>query len=196
MKKQNQKLENIIKQKTICDKRGRHMKSEEILYKKTGNDEAYTPKYGVIPILKYIKKGHIVWCPFDKEDSHFVQEIKKTNKVVFSHIDDGKDFFEWQPYEWDVIVSNPPFKGKRLFFERALCFGKPFALIMTNAALNDKYPSWCWKEHNKEFQMLKFDKRIKFNNPYGIPNNKITFSSSYFCCDFLPDNLIQEEITI
>ena len=29
------------------------------------SDEVYTPDYAVYPILKYIKKGSIIWCPFD-----------------------------------------------------------------------------------------------------------------------------------
>ena len=159
-----------------------------------GSDEAYTPAYGVLPILKYIPKDSIVWCPFDKPDSEFVQQISKTNIVIFSHIDFGQDFFNYEPYNWDIIISNPPFKNKRKFFERALSFGKPIALLMTNAALNDKYPAWCWKEHDKEFQILKFDKRMHFMKSDGTIEKKITFSSSYFCCDFLPSNFIQEEL--
>jgi len=95
-----------------------------------------------------------------------------------------------------MIISNPPFKNKRLFFERALSFNKPFALIMTNAALNDKYPVWCWNELDKQFQILKFDKRMKFTNNENRPNDKIAFSSSYFCYDFLPKDFIQKELQI
>lgn len=29
----------------------------------SGNDEFYTPRYAVEPIIKYVKKGSIVWCP-------------------------------------------------------------------------------------------------------------------------------------
>ena len=107
--------------------------SSEVLYNKIGNDENYTPAYGVIPILEYIPKDAIVWCPFDKYESAFVQEIGKTNEVTYSHIDNyGYDFFEYEPVKWDIIISNPPFKNKRKFFERALSFNKPFALLMTN----------------------------------------------------------------
>ena len=167
--------------------------SQMVLYNKNGNDEAYTPEYGVTPILKYIPKDFIVWCPFDKKDSAFVRLISKTNKVIYSHIDTGQDFFEYEPTEkWDCIISNPPFKGKRLFFERSLNFGKPFALIMTNAWLNDAYSKKVFIEAKRQMQLLMFDKRIKFDNPYGKANNKITFSSSYFCCDFLPNDLITE----
>jgi hypothetical protein len=171
--------------------------SRKVLYDKSGDDEAYTPDYGVIPILKYIPKDFVVWCPFDKEDSEFVKLISQTNKVIYSHIETGQDFFEYEPEEkWDCIISNPPFKGKRLFFERALKLGKPFALIMTNAWLNDRYSKKIFMDANKQMQLLMFDGRIKFNNPYGKPNNKITFSSSYFCHNFLPNNLIIESLPI
>lgn len=169
------------------------MLSQQLLYNKTGNDEAYTPEYGVKPILKYIPKNWVVWCPFDKKDSYFVKLISKTNKVIYSHIETGQDFFEYEPEEhWDCIISNPPFKNKRHFFERALSFNKPFALIMTNAWLNDSYSKKVFMEADRQMQLLLFDKRIKFANPYGKENNKITFSSSYYCCDFLPNDLICE----
>ena len=74
------------------------MKSSEILYGKS-DDEMYTKEYAVEPILKYIPEDWIVWCPFDKEESNFVKMISKTNKVIYSHIDTGQNFFEWEPEE-------------------------------------------------------------------------------------------------
>ena len=62
------------------------MNSGEILYSAGGNDECYTPAYGVEPILKYIPKGAVVWCPFDTKDSEFVKQISKTNKVIATHL--------------------------------------------------------------------------------------------------------------
>ena len=147
---------------------------------------------GVYPILKYIPKDWVVWCPFDTEESNFVQLISRTNKVIHSHISEGKDFYTYEPNEqWDMIVSNPPFTNKRKIFERALSFNKPFALLMSNTWLNDSAPKQLFKD--KQLQLLMFDKRIKFSNN-GIVNNKITFSSSYYCYNFLPKDLICEEI--
>jgi len=171
------------------------MDSQKVLYNKVGNDESYTPDYGVKPILKYIPKDAVVWCPFDTLDSEFVKQISKTNTVVYSHIKDGEDFFNYEPLiEWDIIVSNPPFKNKRQFFERALNFNKPFALLMTLASLNDKNPAFCFYDAGVEMQLLKFDKRIHFKKPDGSTEKKTTFSSGYMCYDFLPSNLILEEL--
>lgn len=167
--------------------------SQKVLYSAGGNDECYTPAYGVIPILKYIPKNWVVWCPFDTENSEFVKLIKANgNDVIASHIDNGRDFYEYEPpCKWDCIISNPPFTNKRKIFERALSFNKPFALLMSLTWLNDSAPKQLFKD--KDLQLLMFDKRIKFVNN-GVVNNKITFSSGYYCYNFLPKQIICEEL--
>lgn len=39
-------------------------------------------------------------------------------------------------------------------------------------------------------ELLMFDDRIKFTDIEGNVENKITFSSSYYCSDFLPKDII------
>ena len=169
--------------------------SGKLMYSAGNNDECYTPAYAVKPILKYIPEGSTVWCPFDTDKSEFVKQISQKHNVIYSHISYKEDFFEWQPMiEWDMIISNPPFTNKRKYFERALSFNKPFALIMTNTWLNDSAPMKLFKD--KDLQLLMFDKRMKFNSPDGRPNNKITFSSSYYCYNMLPKQIIMEELDV
>ena len=166
-------------------------KSQEILYSNGKNDEMYTPEYAVTPILEFIKPNWVVWCPFDTKDSEFVKQISKTNKVIFSHIENGEDFYNYEPEEhWDCMVSNPPFTKKRNIFERALSFNKPIALLMTNAWLNDKYSKWVFYEKNRNMELLMFDKRVHFIDSVGNIQKKTTFSSSYFCSDFLPKDIV------
>jgi hypothetical protein len=169
-----------------------HLDSGNLMYSSGNNDECYTPAYGVTPILKYIPKDVIVWCPFDTEESEFVKQISRQNDVIYSHISYGQDFFQYEPEDWNVIISNPPFTNKRKFFERAISFNKPFALIMTNTWLNDSAPKQLFK--NKDLQLLMFDRRMKFISPDGRDNSKITFSSSYYCWNFLPKQIVMEEL--
>ena len=169
------------------------MNSSSILYSQGRNDECYTPAYGVTPILKYIPRDAVVWCPFDKADSEFVKQISNTNSVVYSHIDYGQDFLSYEPYHWDIIVSNPPFTNKRKFFERALSFNKPFALVMANTWLNDAAPKQLFRD--KDLQLLMFDKRMEFIQPNSTSTGKITFSSSYYCWNLLPKQIIMENFT-
>ena len=172
----------------------KELDSGKLMYSSGNNDECYTPDYGVEPILKYIPKDATVWCPFDTEESQFVIQISKQNKVIRSHLESGQDFFDYEPDGWDMIVSNPPFTDKRKFFERALSFNKPFALIMTNTWLKDSAPKQLVKD--KDLQLLMFDKRMKFISPDGRDNDKITFSSSYYCYNILPKQIIMEELNV
>lgn len=165
------------------------MKNREVLYSKGKNDECYTPTYAVYPILEYLNKDKIIWCPFDKEESNFVKILRENGfKVINSHIDTGQDFYNYEPDNWDIIVSNPPFTNKRKIFERCLSFNKPFALIMTNTWLNDSAPKQLFR--NKDLQLLMFDKRIEYITPEGENMGRPTFSSSYYCYDLLPKQII------
>ena len=73
--------------------------SANILYSKGRNDECKTPFYAVKPILGFIPKNKIVWCPFDKEDSWFVKLISKQNEVIFSHINLEQDYYKYEPLD-------------------------------------------------------------------------------------------------
>lgn len=167
--------------------------SRKVLYSPGKNDECITPDYGVKPIIKYIPKDAVVWCPFDKEDSEFVKQIRENgNKVIATHIENGQNFFTYEPDEhWDCIVSNPPFTGKRKIFERALSFDKPFALMAPNTWWNDAAPAQIFKD--KDLQILSFDKRIRFSVD-GKTENKITFMTAYWCYNFLPQQIVFEHL--
>ena len=167
------------------------MESWKILYSLWNNDECYTPLYWVQPILRFIRPWSIVWCPFDTKESNFVKVLEeKWFKVERSHIEDWKDFFEYEPEAWDCIISNPPFTNKRKYFERALSFWKPFALLMTMTWLNDSAPKQLF--FDKDLQLLMFDKRIEYIKPWI--KDKITFSSWYYCWNLLPKQIIMENI--
>lgn len=149
------------------------------------NDECMTPDWVVKAILPYIPRK-IIWCPFDKEDSAFVRILKENGYIVrHSHISNGQDFYNYEPEQWDIIVSNPPFTNKRLIFDRALSFNKPFMLLMTAQWLNDAAPVQLYQEHKAELELIHFDKRIEFFCLRG-DNGKVPFKSLFFCRDILP----------
>lgn len=94
------------------------------------SDEYFTPKEAVIPLLNYVKKGDIIWCPFDYEDGSFVKVFQENeNKVIYSHIDEGKNFFYYEPETYyDMIISNPPFSCKDDILKRLNELKKAFSL--------------------------------------------------------------------
>lgn len=158
--------------------------------KKAKNDEWYTPKYGIKPIIKYLPKNKIIWCPFDTETSNYVKLLKKSGfKVIFSHTKTNKDFFKYEPKEWDIIVSNPPFSIKNEVLERVYNFKKPFALLLPLSSLEGIFRTNLYSKYGLE--VLKFDRRISFNHTKGI-----SFATGYFCYKLLPEKLIHETLCI
>lgn len=162
------------------------------------NDECYTKRYAVEVLLEFLMpyKDKIIWCPFDKDESQFVQVLKENGfKVVNSHIDYGQDFYAYEPEQWDILVSNPPFTNKKEIFKRALSFGKPFALIMNVAWLLDSAPAKLFE--NKDLQLLLFKNRMEFDRPEKTEfTGKVNFSAGYFCWNFLPKQIIFRTLQI
>ncbi len=157
------------------------------------SDETYTPRIAVLPLLKYIDKNKIIWCPFDDSDSEYVKVFQENGyQVIYSHIDDGKNFFYYEPEHYDVIISNPPFSIKDDILKRLDELGKPYAILLPLPTLQGQ----------KRFQYLQgaqaliFDKRINF---YRDKDKKevqkgVSFASIYICKKFLPQNLIFEQL--
>ncbi len=164
------------------------MTNEHLRTSKGNNDECYTQRYGVEPVLEFLPpyKDKIIWCPFDDENSEFVKVLKENGyNVVYSHIKYGQDFYTYEPEKFDLIISNPPFTNKAQIFRRVLSFNKPFALLMTITWLNDPTPANVFKD--KELQILSFDERMQFK---GQESKKISYLSAYFCYNFLPKNFL------
>lgn len=155
---------------------------------KNTNDERFTPPILVKPIIKYLKQGSTVWCPFDTEDSEFVQILKKAGyKVIYSHIELCQDFFEYEPDEsYDYIVSNPPFSKKLEVLDRLYNLGKPFAMLMNIECLNYQAIGQFFLDKNLE--LLIFDKKVSFDG------NTASFNTSYFCNNVLPKQIIFEHL--
>ena len=174
----------------------------QIYYENGGGDEQYTPRYGVEVLLPHIQhlKDKIIWCPFDKWDSEFVNVLSENGfKVEHSHISEGQDFFSYEPKKWDVIISNPPYKNKRLFWERCLDLGKPFALLLPLNILSDSVINVTMREREREreFQLLIPSRRMRFFNKLtGAIGNQPTFKASYFGVNIFNQQIILQEMEL
>lgn len=158
------------------------------------NDELYTPAKLVDIILPYLRewadnfkrengRSAIIWCPFDTEDSEFVRVlVAQGYNVKFSHISSGGDFFVYQPFYWDIAISNPPFSKKMDIFKRLFNFGKPFVMLCNEMIINYQEVANLFIDY--EIQLLAPDKKISFNGKTS------SFACGYFCWKFLPRDLI------
>lgn len=153
------------------------------------NIEAYTPKYAVDLIVPYLKKEWIIWCPFSKEEHNYVRYLRdKGYMVINTHIENGQDFLTYIPdFHFDIILDNPPFKNKTKFVEKAISYGKPFALFLPLNSFGDNGIPKLFMDNNLDPQMLIPDKRTEFENQ---KQSGISFKTVYICDRILPKQII------
>ena len=155
-------------------------------------DEWATPSLLVNMLIPYLKlwevafatehnRQLIIWLPFDTEESKYYTILKAEGfQVVRSHLNDDKDFFHYQPEQFDIIVSNPPFSTKLDIFERIIFdLKKPFVLLMNMMAINYQNVSNLFQLVNPKIQFIIPDKKVSFDG------NTSSFSSGYVCYDFI-----------
>lgn len=155
----------------------------------SAGDEVYTPFYAVEPLTEFLPKDKKIWCPFDEEWSAFYQYLSENGyEVERSSLSEGKDFFKYQPENWDILVSNPPFSKKNEVLKRAFSFGKPFALLLPVNSIQGKARH---KIFNNEIQMLSFDARVDYHTRQNMQctTKGNHFGSAYFCRNLLPTKL-------
>ena len=161
----------------------------------SSHDEYYTPEYAVLPIVEYVQKGSIIWCPFDTKESNYVKILQKDFIVINSHIDEGKDFFEYTPEKFDYIISNPPYSIKNKVFKRLFELKKPFAMLIGNIELFGSKERFEMFKNNK-FEIMFFDKRISFFKDFTNKELSInpSFSSLYLTSNVLPEKIIFKDL--
>ena len=161
------------------------------------NDEFYTPYYAVEPLIKYLKPDTTVWCPFDTEDSLFVKVLKREgHQVLNSHINEGKDFFEYIPLvEYDYIISNPPYSLKTEVLEKLFKMDKPFAMLVGVAGLFESQKRFEMFRDN-DWEIMYFNRRVSFMKDFTSGKTALNppFSSVYITHDILPKKVVFEEI--
>ena len=157
------------------------------------SDEVYTPLYAVKPLIKYLTHFTTIWCPFDTEDSEYVKCFQQIGKnVIYSHIQFEQDFFSYEPKEYDIIISNPPFSLKDEIIKRLYELNKPYAILLPLPSLQGqtRFP------YIKDCEALIFDKRINYYKDKSKTEVQkgVSFASFYLCRNFLPEKLIFEKL--
>ncbi len=166
----------------------------QIQYKFNKNDEYYTPRYAVYPIIKFIKSNSSIWCPFDTKESNFVKVFQEEGfNVVYGHIETGQDFFEVDVPECDYIISNPPHSLKGEVFKRLYDIGKPFAMLINFQGIFDhKQRFSMFKENSVE--MLWLNPRVDYIRPNQNKVSGVPFQSGYLCHGIFQEQLNFESI--
>ena len=163
----------------------------------SGNDEFFTPKFAIKPLLKYIKSNSKIWCPFDTHESNYVKLFSENgHEVVNGHINTGEDFFDYKnPLECDYIISNIPYSKKTEILATLFDWNIPFAVLVGVVGLFESQTRFNMFKNN-EFEIMYFNKRISYMKDYISKKLEVNppFSSVYVCHNILPQQIVFEEI--
>lgn len=142
-------------------------------------DELYTPPEAVEMILPFIPKDcNTVWECTATSSSKISSVLRVAEySVVGTHLVDGLDFFDYEPpFNYDIIITNPPYSLKNSFLKRAFGLGKPFMFLLPLTTLEGLERSKMFREHR--IQLLIPDMRFNFKPE---KNSSAWFATAWFC---------------
>ena len=153
------------------------------------NDEIYTPEEAILPLLNYLPKNITIWECTDFGESNITKVLKNNGyKVISSHKADIDFLTDVPEFDFDMIITNPPYSIKDAFIEKCYSYKKPFALLLPITALEGVKRGELYRKYGIE--LLVLDRRINF-----LSNKKSNwFNTSWFCFNVLPKQLIFEGI--
>jgi len=153
----------------------------EIEFKK--NDDWMTPKSAFEDIAHLIPKDKIIWESF-YGDGASGKHLTELGFNVESH---NIDFFEPTKFDYDMIVTNPPFSKKIPIFKRLAEIDKPFMILVPVSVITKKYLK---KDFKDKIQIIIPSSRIHF-----LKNGQKGSGSWFDCCWIVYKINLENDIT-
>ena len=146
-------------------------------------DNLYTPENVILPLLKYLPKDKKIWECTDYGNSKITTVLKNRGyNVIGSDITTGFDFLKDDPdFDFDMIITNPPYSLKNQFLEKCYEYDKPFALLLPLTALEGIARGDMFRKCG--ISVIVLDKRADFT---GKGAN--WFNTSWFCWGFVENH--------
>lgn len=145
-------------------------------------DKVYTPEMAIEPLLPYLARHVVnnqgefmfssrfgcVWECTDQGDSAITRALGKYKiPVRGTDKDGGVDFLKDHPgFEYDCIITNPPYSIKDAFIQRCYDLRVPFALLLPITALCGIRRGELYKRYG--MNAIVFSRRIDFTGK-GAP---------------------------
>jgi len=137
------------------------------------DDNYMTPKEVWVSIAHLIPKDKIIFECFygDGQSGKFLKELGF--KVESRDI----DFFDDPSFNYDIIISNPPYSIKAKVFKRLSEIDKPFMLLVPVSTITKQYLKKYFKD---KIQLVIPEKRIQFIKN-GVQNKRCYFDTLWIC---------------
>lgn len=134
----------------------------------TGNflsDEWYTPKFLVDKCLSIVDLcNKKIILPYDTEKSLFVQSL-----LDYKPIYNIYDFLE-NEYDYDLLITNPPFSLKDKIMEKCLINNKDFILVLPETYIFSVSFFNLLEKYKFYYKLFSPKQRVYFIDKYGKQN--------------------------
>jgi len=147
-------------------------------------DDFQTPAEAINILLPFLNKNWTIWeCACGKGNLQNAFMGIGFN-VIATDILHGVDFLNYDftenmHFDFQCIITNPPYSLKEQFLARCYEIGKPFALLMPLTALEGEIRHKLYRKHCG-IQLLIPNKRYNFETSNGHGSSS-WFATAWFC---------------
>jgi hypothetical protein len=156
-----------------------------------GFDRCNTPAYALDPLLPFIRPEWVLWEPA-QGTGNIVRALEPhAAGVIGTDIitQSPRNFFDWQPAAFDVIITNPPYSIKFDWLARCYELGRPFALLVPVETIGTKSAQTLMERHGSELLLL--NRRVNFEMPNkGWVGSSAQFPVLWLCWKLLPAPIV------
>jgi len=141
------------------------------------NDDYETPKEAFELLLPYIDTSNIIYEPFYCEglSGQYLTELG------YNVIHKNEDFYEnWSKYNFDIIITNPPYSSKVHVFKELYKIDKPFALLTPVSTISKLFLKKIFGKDINKIQLIIPNKRIHFIKN-GEQTNRNWYDTVFLC---------------
>ena len=141
-------------------------------------DDCQTPFYALDPLYDYVPKSWHVWEPAVGK-GYLAGALRDAGyQVKATGLSTNQNYFQYEPDNWDVMITNIPFTLKVPWLERAYQLGKPFALLMPSEAIAQAGTIRLFEKYGIE--ILQPRKRIDYEMPFNGWVGTAQFPSAWY----------------
>jgi len=150
------------------------------ILKKYKCDDYDTPLYVWKMLLDYLDLGKntIIYDPFynNGKSKSYLGKLGYNNVIH-----ENTDFFQnYDKYEYDIIISNPPYSIKQNILKVLHQLDKPFVLIVPTAIISKLYVKNIFGDDIDKIQYIVPNRRLQFEIN-GYNQKRIPFDTIFFC---------------
>lgn len=143
-------------------------------------DQFQTPPCALDILLPFIPEYvHTVWESAAGQGFLADALYGEGYTVELSDVLQGVNYFEYEPTDYQMQITNPPFSLKYAWLKRAYALGRPFALLMPSDVLHSRTAQMMFKERG--VTILLPERRINFKPPVkDWTGSSAQFHSSWY----------------